>query len=169
MEVTIRRANASDVPWLQDSFDRLMRWRKPEGYFAECCRQQDEGQIALLIAVDDGNYRGHVKVIWEPDYAYFQRLGIPEIQDLNVLPDYRRKGIATRLMDVAEDLIRQRSHTAGIGFGLYSDYGAAQRMYVARGYIPDGHGVAYNGMPVEPGQAVVVDDALVLYLTKTLD
>ena len=35
-----------------------------------------------------------------------------------------------------------RSPLAGIGFGLYADYGAAQRLYVKCGYLPDGRGRA---------------------------
>jgi len=169
MDVQIRRPALSDAARLQASFDRLMGWHKPEGYFAGCCRQQEEGQIVLLVAEAEGDYLGHVKVVWQSDYAFFRVLGIPEIQDLNVLPAHRRKGIGTRLVDAAEDVIRQRSRVAGIGFGLYDDYGVAQRMYVSRGYVPDGNGVAYNGMPVKPGQTVVVDDGLVLYLTKKLE
>jgi GNAT superfamily N-acetyltransferase len=168
MDIEIRRANPSDAEWLQDSFDRLMGWHKPQGYFAECCRLQEEGSIVLLVAEENGEYLGHVKVVWQSSYAYFRVLGIPEIQDLNVLPNHRRKGIGTLLVDAAEDQIREFSDVAGIGFGLYADYGAAQRMYVSRGYVPDGNGIAYNGANVEPGRTVVVDDDLVLYLTKTL-
>ena len=32
----------------------------------------------------------------------------------------------------------------GIGVGLYPDYGSAQRLYIKRGYLPDGHGATYN-------------------------
>ena len=44
----------------------------------------------------------------------------------------------------------QRSDHAGIGFGLYADYGAAQRLYIKRGYIPDGRGAHYGTSPVFP-------------------
>ena len=71
--------------------------------------------------------------------------------------------------DQAETIISARANIAGIGFGLYADYGAAQQMYVRRGYIPDGRGIAYDGKPVPPGQQVTVDDNLVLYLVKRLE
>ena len=70
---------------------------------------------------------------------------IPEIQDLNVrprIPTARHRLAA--LLDEAEQLIGARSPLAGIGFGLYADYGAAQRLYVKRGYVPDGHGAYYR-------------------------
>ena len=61
-----------------------------------------------------------------------------------------------------------RSDTVGIGFGLYADYGPAQRLYGLRGYVPDGHGIAWNGTTVRPMQQVIVDDHLNVYLTKRL-
>ena len=70
-------------------------------------------------------------------------------------------------MDEAERRIAVRSPAVGIGVGLYTDYGTAQRMYARRGYIPDGRGVCYDTQPVRPGQAVPVDDSLVLFFTKT--
>ena len=166
--LTIRRALTDDAGWMQSGFDSGMGWTKPAGYFASCCAQQERGELVLLVAEEDGSYRGHAKVIWQPDYPYFRENAIPEIQDLNVLASYRRQGIATRLLDVAEALIVERSTLGGIGFGLYADYGAAQRLYVKRGYVPDGRGVAYRDEYVRPGATVAVDDDLVLYLTKGL-
>lgn len=52
--------------------------------------------------------------------------------------------------------------------GLYPDYGPAQRLYVLRGYLPDGSGIAWNGMHVTPMQEVMVDDDLALYFTRDL-
>jgi ribosomal protein S18 acetylase RimI-like enzyme len=168
MRFSTRKATIQDAEWMQDSFTQ-MGWSKPEGYFADCCRQQEEGQIVLLIAEGNGDYLGHVKVVWDSEVPYFRENGIPEIQDLIVVPTHRRQGIATRLVDEAETIIRGRSGVAGICFGLYVDYGAAQRMYVLRGYVPDGKGIGYKDSYVEPGQTVVVDDDLVLCLAKRLD
>lgn len=164
----VRQATADDAVWMQSSFDAGMGWTKPGGYFAECCRQQAAGGRVLLVAEEDHAYRGHVNVVWEPEYPPYREQQIPEIVDLNVLPAYRRQGIGTQLLDAAERLIHQRSSKAGIGFGLYASYGPAQRMYVLRGYVPDGKGIMYAARPVEPGTTVRVDDDLVLYLVKAL-
>ena len=163
----IRQAEQADVAWMQESFEKI-GWTKPAGYFAECCRLQGAGKLILLVAERDGVYLGHCKIIWEPDYPYFKENNIPEIQDLNVLGEYRRQGIATLLMDQAERHISKRSDVVGIGFGLYRDYGAAQRMYVLRGYVPDGQGIVYKDVYVEPGQSYPVDDDLTLGLVKRL-
>jgi GNAT superfamily N-acetyltransferase len=166
--VTIRRATMQDADWMQSSFDRRMGWTKPPGYFYNCCAQQAEGQIVLWVAVDGDDYAGHVKVVWAPNYPYFRDNGIPEIQDLAVLPIYRRQGVASQLVDACETIMRERSKVAGIGVGLYADYGPAQRMYVQRGYVPDGKGVTYHDIYVVPGESFPIDDDLVLFFVKQL-
>lgn len=166
--VTIRRATMGDADWMQASFDSRMGWTKAAGYFRACCELQAQDQLVLWVAVDGDDYAGHVKVIWSPDYPYFRDNGIPEINDLAVLPSYRRQGVASQLVDACETIIRERSNVAGIGVGLYADYGPAQRMYVQRGYVPDGNGVTYLDSYVVPGASVPVDDDLVLFLVKQL-
>ena len=49
------------------------------------------------------------------------------------------------------------------------DYGAAQRLYVKRGYVPDGRGLWQGSHYVTYGDNVTVDDDLVLMFTKQLD
>jgi hypothetical protein len=85
-----------------------------------------------------------------------------------VLPRFRRRRIATLLVDEAEALIGTRSDSVGIGVGMYPDYGPAQRMYVLRGYVPDGRGLTYRDRPVAPMERVIVDDDLVLFFHKRL-
>ena len=42
------------------------------------------------------------------------------------------------------------------------------RVYAKRGYIPDGRGITYRNRFVEEGASVVLDDDLVIHLTKQL-
>lgn len=88
--------------------------------------------------------------------------------DLNVLPPYRGKGIGSTLLNIAEQNAAMQCHYVGLGVGLYGDYGNAQKLYVARGYKPDGCGVTYHYNIVAPGNTVRVDDDLVLWFTKKL-
>jgi hypothetical protein len=99
---------------------------------------------------------------------YQQLSDTPEVQDFNVLPRFRRQHIGTDLRDEAETLISTRSSTAGIGVGMYPAYGDAQRLYVLRGYIPDGSGLAYRHKVLKPMEHTINDDDLVLYFTKLL-
>ena len=96
----------------------------------------------------------------------FAESSIPEIQDLNVVEKFRRRGVATALMDEAEATAFSRGDEIGIGVGLHPGYGAAQRMYVRRGYLPDARPVTYDNRPVSEGDTVRLDDDLVLQLTK---
>ena len=108
-------------------------WHKPVSQYAEYFREQQDGKRNVLIAEYKGNFAGYATIVWETKYAIFRDKGIPEIKDLNVLIRYRRHGIASKLMDEAEKRISQKSKYAGLGVGLYRDYGNAQIMYAKRG------------------------------------
>ncbi len=139
-------------------------WSKPVSQYDAYLAEQRAGVRDVLVATVDDTFVGYVTVRWES--AYFG--AIPEIQDFNVLPLYRRRGIGSGLMDAAESRVAERSAVVGIGVGLYADYGTAQRIYVRRGYIPDGRGLMYDNHPVPPGETVRNDDAANLMFTKSL-
>jgi GNAT superfamily N-acetyltransferase len=141
-------------------------WDKPVSQYEKYLAEQAAGVRSVLVATVDGEYAGYVTVRWESPYEPFN--GMPEIQDFNVLPAYRRRGIGSGLMDAAEALVAERSDTVAIGVGLYADYGTAQRMYVRRGYIPDGRGILYNLQQVPPGELVRNDDDAILMFSKPL-
>lgn len=107
-------------------------------------------------------------MIHESKYSAFRDSNIPEINDLNVFPPYRRKKVASELLDELEARAANTTNVIGIGVGLYKDYGNAQNMYGKRGYVLDGRGLVYRDRQVLPGEAIVADDDLLLYLTKNL-
>ncbi|MBQ36825.1 MAG: GNAT family N-acetyltransferase [Candidatus Latescibacteria bacterium] len=152
---------------ISTAFDEI-GWNRPVAQYETYLDQQEAGDLHVLVATVEGLFAGYVTVKWETDYAPFADAGVPEIQDLNVLPQHRRGGIGTALMEAAEALVGERSSTVGIGVGMYPDYGNAQRLYVLRGYVPDGRGLTYNGRILEPMESTVNDDDLVLYFTKAL-
>jgi GNAT superfamily N-acetyltransferase len=165
LEITPLRPD--DPPLIAAAFTAI-GWDKPQAQYERYLDEQTADERPVRVARLDGAFAGYVTVVWETGYAPFREAGIPEIQDFNVLPPYRRRGIGTALMDAAEALIAERSAVAGIGVGLYPDYGPAQRLYVLRGYVPDGRGVAWNQVQVAPGQTVPVDDDLALYFTRAV-
>ncbi len=131
-------------------------------------KHQMEGRAIALVAEYEGNIAGYINVYPNSQWGAFANQGYPEIMDFGVLVKYRRKGIVGKLMDVAEQISSEYSDIVYLGVGLHSGYGSAQRMYVKRGYVPDGSGVWYKDEIC--GQYAVCrnDDDLVLYLSKRL-
>ena len=163
----IRLLEESDSPSIAAAFKKI-RSKKPETQYRRYLHEQMAGTRTCFVATIDGQFAGYVTVNWRPTYAGFADLNVPEIQDLNVLTTYRRKGIASRLLDRAEAEVARRSRVVGIGVGLHPGYNAAQRLYVKRGYIPDARGITYRECFVEEGARVVLDDDLVMHFTKQL-
>jgi GNAT superfamily N-acetyltransferase len=165
MSVTIKLLDEKTIPLIMSAFLGSV-WKTPGSHFEEMLAAQEKGEIVFLVAYSGNAVAGFVFIKWQADYPPFAEKSIPEIRDLRVLAEFRRRGIASALMDEAEKRIFERSNIAGIGVGLYADYGPAQRMYILRGYVPDGNGLSYNNQLVNPGHDVFVDDDLLLYFTK---
>jgi GNAT superfamily N-acetyltransferase len=128
-----------------------------------------EPQGASLIATDGSDVIGYVAIVWESNYAGFRSRGIPLVHQIAVAGPLRRQGVASLLMDAAEQLARDRDIvTLGITVGLFDEYGPAQRLYGQRGYIPDGRGACRSQRPLGKGMLVTMDDDLIMWLTKDL-
>ena len=77
-----------------------------------------------------------------------------------------QKGIGSRLLDAVEAEAAKRADMVYLAVGVHSGYGAAQRLYVKRGYNFDGSGVWYKGKQLEQYAPCVNDDALLLFMSK---
>ena len=142
---------------------------KPVQQFVDYLTEQQLGIRQCWIALHGAEFCGYVTLHWNPLYSGIAGKGVPEIQDLNVLPQFRRRGIASRLLDRAEQSAAARAYSVAIGVGLHPGYNAAQRLYVRRGYVPDGLGVTHEDRFVQQGELVPFDDELVLHFIKDLD
>jgi GNAT superfamily N-acetyltransferase len=146
-----------------------MRSFKDAGYFEINLTEQATGNRDIFIARYEGEQAGYCILNWEPKYGYFKAHGIPETQDLNVLPAFRRRGIATAMICHCEQLARGRGkELMGISVGLHGAFGPAQVLYTRLGYIPDGHGITYDRKIVGSGEFRPVDDQLCLMMVKKL-
>ncbi len=164
----IRRAGTADTESLS-AIAAANNSHKESDYFLRCLEEQAVGRRIVFIGFLDDAAAGYGMLNWQPQYALYRRLGIPEIQDLNVRPECRRRGVASALIAQCEAEAVQAGKTdMGISAGLYPDYGPAQRLYVRLGYIPDGNGVTYDRQPVRPGEIRPVDDDLCLMMVKNL-
>jgi len=139
------------------------------GYYEHCLEEQTQGKREILVATLGGRIAGYVFLNGNPRYQPFRRLGIPEIQDLFVSPDARRQGIGEALVQECEARARAKGCTQmGIAVGLHAGFGAAQRLYVRLGYVPDGAGVMYDRDAVRVGEMRPIDDDLTLMMIKDL-
>jgi len=170
-QIQIRVLIEKNIAVISDAFNQI-GFNKPPSLFEEYLKEQEAGERLVWVAYFKGEFAGYITLKWQSLYPSFKAQNIPEISDLNVLPAYRKMGIGSLLLDTAEKAAATKSEVVGIGVGLYAGedggYGAAQRLYVKRGYIPDGKGVTYNYAPTVPGNSYPLDDDLVLWFTKRL-
>jgi GNAT superfamily N-acetyltransferase len=166
-DLTLRLLEEPDIETIAPAY-RQVGWDRPTTLYERYLSEQERGERIVLVALLDGDFAGEVGVMWRSDYPPFRERGIPEIKDFNVVPGFRRRGIGTRLMVEIEARIAARSRVAGIGVGVTADYGPAHRLYVLRGYVPDGRGLFDGTRHLEHGDRAAVDDELVMYLTKEL-
>ena len=114
-------------------------WHPDIAGYMSRLKDQTEGKCIALSAVYEGCPAGYVYVYLHVEEGPFKGKGWPIIVDFNVLKKYQRRGIT------------------------------AQRMYVKRGYIPDGSGVWYQGRQCVQYETVcTVDDDLILFFSKQL-
>ena len=143
-------------------------WQATVDKYLTRLEHQQEGKAVCLAAEYCGNVAGYVSVYPDCQWGAFGKQGLPEIIDFGVLEKFRCKGIGSKLMDVAEEIAAQYADTVYLGVGLHSGYGSAQRMYVKRGYIPDGSGVWYGDKVCGQYAPCANDDDLNLYFSKKL-
>lgn len=148
--------------------EREQGWQATPDKFLLRLAHRQEGRALPLVAELQGERAGYLSVYAQPGAGPYAGKPWPEVVDFAVLERFRGRGVGSRLMDVAEMVAAQTSDVICIGVGLHSGYGAAQRMYVRRGYVPDGSGVWYRDRVHEQYAPCVNDDDLILHLAKRL-
>ncbi|MEL6134455.1 MAG: GNAT family N-acetyltransferase [Bacteroidota bacterium] len=165
--ISLRAIRSEDCVPISKAFEE-QGWNKPVAQYENYVQFQERGERDIILAEYEGEFAGYLTIQWQSDYKPFAEKRIPEIVDFNVLKKYQRRGIGTSLMDEAEARIKKVSAYAGIGFGVYQDYGAAQILYINRGYKPDGRGLVRDSISLKPGEMITIDDSIVFCLTKKL-
>lgn len=165
--ILIRSINEADPAYFAAE-ECEQGWHSTPAKLERRIQHELDGLCSTFVAEYDGKPAGYVFLYFKPSTGAFANQGIPEIVDFAVLEKYRKHGIGSRLMDAAEKMAAERCDRVYLGVGLHSGYGSAQRMYVKRGYIPDGSGVWYNDRVCDPYAPCANDDDLVLYLSKDL-
>lgn len=101
---------------------------------------QQVGKLVFLVAWWDDLPVGQVLLNWvggDSSGVPPQIRELPEVSSLFVNKSYRRKGIASRLLDVAEHMTYAHGHDQ-IGLCVAETNRGAQRLYIQRGYRDSG-------------------------------
>lgn len=160
---------SNDIDEIVLAFQAL-GWNKPRSQYELYLKEQIGASRTTLVARREGIFAGYVTLLWQSKYSHFKAGNVPELSDLNVLPQFRNQGIGSELIFECERLARAKGFLKmGLGVGLVADYGNAQRLYCRLGYSPDGKGLHCHHRPVQYKERVVADDDLVLYQVKDLN
>lgn len=165
--ILIRDMVKSDAQIITDE-EIAQGWQATVDKYEMRLQHQSEGKSISLVAEYQGIVAGYINIYPNSEWGAFAGQGYPEIVDFGVLVKYRRHGIGSKLMDIAEQIASEYADIVYLGVGMHNGYGSAQRMYVKRGYIPDGTGVWYKDKICEQYADCCNDDDLVLYLSKRL-
>lgn len=142
------------------------QWGSREEVLKQYYLEQEAGERVVLVAENDKDCLGYITLVIRPIESLINN--IPEIKDLNVFIKFQNSGVGTLLLNEIIKLASNHCFKVGIGVGLNSNYGPAQRMYVKAGFIPDGKGIYYKGQPIKVNELCKNDDDLALYFTKKL-
>ena len=163
---SIRKMQESDIKELSRGFIS-QGWPGREEILARYFLEQECGEREVLVAEVEGALAGYITILPCAKQGPFAEI-YPELSDFNVFEPFQNQGIGNLLMEEAEKRVKLISDKVTLGVGLHSGYGPAQRLYIKRGYIPDGTGVWYQNH--RPAMNAVCEDIgeLVLYLSKNL-
>ena len=163
---SIRKMQESDIKDLSRGFIS-QGWPSREEILTRYFKEQESGEREVLVAEVESAVAGYVTILPSAKHGPFAEV-YPELSDFNVFEPFRNQGIGNQLLEEAEKRVKLVSIKVSLGVGLHSGYGAAQRLYIKRGYIPDGTGVWYQNH--QPAMNAVCEDIgeLVLYLSKNL-
>ena len=160
----IRKMIESDIQHLSQGFIN-QGWPGREDNLNRYFKEQESGEREVLVAEVESAVAGYITILPSAKHGPFAEI-YPELSDFNVFELFQNQGIGNLLMEEAEKRVKLVSDKVTLGVGLHSGYGPAQRLYIKRGYIPDGTGVWYRNQPLEMNATSQNNDDLVLYLVK---
>lgn len=134
-DLTIRPASPDDLALLTRALGEA-------AYFTDRLTRQNADRGELLVALRADRPVGHVYLGWEPPDEPEIRdhlPGVPVLHHLQVLGPYRRRGIGTMLLTVAEQRLSRRGHRR-IALAVEESNTDATRLYVRLGWRNWQHG-----------------------------
>jgi predicted enzyme related to lactoylglutathione lyase/GNAT superfamily N-acetyltransferase len=165
--VTYRPMEQADVDRIIAASD-LQKFSGARKTFETLFSEQEQGKRKVIIADCGNELAGYVSLLPTAKGGAFKNKGIPQISGLMVFEKFREHGIGTELMNRIEKEAETVSDEVCLAVGLYPEAGQAQRMFVKRGYVPDGTGAWYGRSNAKFDLTVILNDSLALYMSKHL-
>lgn len=164
--IAVRRMNRGDIPLVCKADGDESE--KNKVYLSNQLANQEKQECCAFLALYEGEIAGYVFLYYRCKWGGLGNSNIPGIVDLIVFEKYRKRGVATALLDTAEKIAKAYGDKVYLDVCLGSKYGPAQRLYAKRGFIPDGRGVYYNGTVCEANAICRNDEELTLCLIKEI-
>jgi GNAT superfamily N-acetyltransferase len=133
---------------------------------------QERGELVQVVAWDNGRPVGKAMVLF-PGHAEWsvsaERESCGEIRDVSVVPQARRRGVATAMIEMLERAARGLGLTSiGLSVALDRDDAPARELYARLGYeFAHGPFISTTNLVVNDGSPLPVGAAMA-YLTKPL-
>ena len=147
MNCTIRNMIKSDIESLSHGFMN-QGWPGREEILARYFLEQESGGREVLVAEIDGAVAGYVTILPSAKHGPFAEV-YPELSDFNVFEHFSKSRDWESTARRSRKRVKFVSSKVTLGVGLHLGYGPAQRLYIRRGYIPDGTGVWYQKSTLE--------------------
>jgi len=144
--VTFRPLAQHDLPELEASFPEA----SPHAHKKRLAKQA-KGLYLYSGAFISGKIVAIQLIRWQGSNLPENRAlsPYPEIGSLFVLPDYRRQGLATRLLEYSEEKIKARGHQ-GASLTIQDDNDISVRLHLASGYKAIGPARPRKTSPNQP-------------------
>lgn len=145
-----RQANSRDLDQIADLFDQYRRFYEQPADPALARRFMGErlcdgDSNVLVVEADDGQLIGFTQLY--PSFSSVSAARVYVLNDLYVVPAYRRQGIGRTLLEAARTFARQQGALRLSLSTAVSNY-AAQALYESLGWVRD-RGFYHYNLPVD--------------------
>jgi GNAT superfamily N-acetyltransferase len=125
------------------------------------CGDAKDSPVAMVV--------GWIFVDPKTEHPSLRAHGAAEIFDLFVDPVWRRRGLAQALLQKAQEWARHQGFAViGLCVELGDEFGPAHRLYGAQGFVADGQGIWYRGVPAKTGESIAIGPDATLCLIRGL-
>ena len=164
MKATVRAMRESDAAAFDYEYTLSGEIKSGETFKTLYARQRMK-KVNVYVAEFECKLLGYIVVSYE---TTLKGEIIVHIEDMYVLPLFRKCGVGQSLLNYAEREIVRRYDKVNASIGIGAAYGAAQRLFIKNGYMPDGLGVRFNGRILQEGANATNVRSLCLKFSKEL-